>query len=93
MKLSDISSDINEWFNGTGPLADIVISSRIRLARNVEGHKFLSRCGDAEKSEILDHLKNVLMELDLSDKTFYLRLGRWIARWRFSQRQGRPPIE
>lgn len=72
MKLSDISSDINEWFNGTGPLADIVISSRIRLARNVEGHKFLSRCGDAEKSEILDHLKNVLMELDLSDKTFYL---------------------
>ncbi len=61
MKLTDISNDINEWFNGQGPLADTVISSRIRLARNLAGHKFLSRCSTAEKSDILKKLKDVLM--------------------------------
>jgi protein arginine kinase len=72
MKLTSLSSDINEWFNGTGPMADIVVSSRIRLARNLAGHKFLSKCSDAEKAEILDKLKNVLTNLELGDKIFYL---------------------
>lgn len=76
MKLTDISNDINEWFSGSGPLADIVVSSRIRLARNLAGHKFLSRCSNAEKNEILEELKNVLMSLDLGDKIFYISVDK-----------------
>jgi protein arginine kinase len=76
MKLTDISSNVNEWFNGSGPLADIVISSRIRLARNLAGHKFLSRCSVAEKSEILKKLKDILMSLELGDKIFYLSVDK-----------------
>jgi protein arginine kinase len=72
MELTDISNDINEWFDGSGPLADIVISSRIRLARNLAGYKFLSRCSDKEKSEILDKLRDIMMSLDLGDKVFYV---------------------
>jgi len=76
MKLTDISNNINEWFDGSGPLADIVISSRIRLARNIAGHKFLSRCSDEEKSEILKKLRDILMSLDLGDKIFYLSVDK-----------------
>ncbi len=76
MKLTDLSSDINEWFSGSGPLADIVISSRIRLARNLAGYKFLNRCSTAEKSELLKKLKDVLMSLDLGDKVFYISVDR-----------------
>ncbi|MHC4148210.1 MAG: ATP--guanido phosphotransferase [Planctomycetota bacterium] len=76
MKLTDLSNDINEWFSGSGPLADIVISSRIRLARNLAGYKFLNRCSTAEKSEILKKLKDVLMSLDLGDKVFYISVDR-----------------
>ena len=76
MKLTDISRDINEWFDGSGPLADIVISSRIRLARNLAWHKFLSRCSTAEKSDILKKLKDVLMSLDLGDKLFYISVDK-----------------
>ena len=76
MKLTDISGDINEWFNGSGPLSDIVVSSRIRLARNLAGHKFLSRCSNAEKSEILAKLKEVLMSLDLGDKVYYISIDK-----------------
>ena len=74
MKLTDISNDINEWFNGSGPLSDIVVSSRIRLARNLAGYKFLCRCTDEEKTEILTRLKDVLMSLDLGDKVFYVSI-------------------
>jgi len=76
MKLTDISSNINEWFNGLGPLCDIVISSRIRLARNLAGYKFLSRCSDSEKKEILKKLKAVLMSLDLGDKISYISIDK-----------------
>jgi len=72
MKLTDISNDINEWFNGSGPLSDIVVSSRIRLARNLAGHKFLCRCTDEEKTEIQARLKEVIMSLDLGDNVFYI---------------------
>jgi protein arginine kinase len=76
MKLTDISNDINEWFGGSGPLADVVISSRIRLARNLAGYKFLSRCSTAEKSEILKKLKEALMSLELGDKIFYISVDK-----------------
>ena len=76
MKLTDISNNINEWFNGSGPLADIVISSRIRLARNLAGYKFLSRCSTAEKSEILKKLRDILTSLDLGDKISYISVDK-----------------
>ena len=76
MKLTDLSSDINEWFSGSGPLADIVISSRIRLARNLTGYKFLNRCSTGEKSEILKKLRDALMSLDLGDKIFYISVDK-----------------
>ena len=76
MKLADISNDINEWFGGTGPMSDIVISSRVRLARNLAGHKFLIRCSNNEKAEILKKLRDVLMSLDLGDKVFYISVDK-----------------
>jgi protein arginine kinase len=34
MKLSDLTNHAGEWLRGSGPMSEIVISSRIRLARN-----------------------------------------------------------
>jgi protein arginine kinase len=76
MKLTELSTDINEWFSGSGPMADIVISSRIRLARNLAGHKFLGSCSDEEKAKILAKLKTVLLSLDLGDEVFYVSVDR-----------------
>ena len=38
--LSHLVTQTGEWLRGTGPHAAIVISSRIRLARNLAGHRF-----------------------------------------------------
>jgi protein arginine kinase len=72
MKLTEISGNINEWFSGEGPLSDVVISSRVRLARNLAGHRFLAACPATEKAEILRKLKDILMTLDLGDEVFYI---------------------
>ncbi|HPS55754.1 MAG TPA: protein arginine kinase [Sedimentisphaerales bacterium] len=74
MKLTDISNDINEWFDGSGPLSDIVISSRVRLARNLAGHKFFSKCSADEKQEILEKLKGVILPLDIGDEIAYINI-------------------
>jgi len=76
MKLTDISNNINEWLGKGGPRSDIIISSRIRLARNLADHKFLSRCSTAEKAEILKVLKDALMSLELRDRVFFIRVDR-----------------
>jgi protein arginine kinase len=72
MKLTEISRNINEWLSGKGPFADVVISSRVRLARNLAGHKFLAACTVGEKADILKKLKDVLMGLQLGDEVFYI---------------------
>jgi len=76
MKLTDISNNINEWFSGSGPLSEVVISSRIRLARNLAGHKFLTRCSTEEKKQILEKLKNVVLALDLGDEISYISVDK-----------------
>ncbi|TFG45164.1 MAG: ATP--guanido phosphotransferase [Candidatus Brocadiia bacterium] len=76
MKLTDISSSLNEWFNDSGPLSDIVISSRIRLARNLAGHKFLSRCSAEEKAQILKTLRDAIMLLELGDQISYISVDK-----------------
>ena len=43
MKLSDLTNHAGEWLRGDGPMSEIVISSRIRLARNLAGLPFLAR--------------------------------------------------
>ncbi|MEC7922904.1 MAG: protein arginine kinase [Planctomycetota bacterium] len=52
MKLSDLQSSSGEWLGGTGPEADIVISSRIRLARNLRGQPFLSSADEQQFGQL-----------------------------------------
>ncbi len=52
MNLDDLASSSGEWLKGNGPESDIVISSRIRLARNLADFPFISRATDADRAEI-----------------------------------------
>jgi protein arginine kinase len=42
------------WLDASGPLAHIVLSTRIRLARNLADRQFTIRAGDAERRAVLD---------------------------------------
>jgi protein arginine kinase len=43
-----------EWITADGPHADIVLSTRVRLARNLRDFPFGLRSGDAERDAVLD---------------------------------------
>ncbi len=52
MTIDDLTKTTGEWLRGVGPMADVVISSRIRLARNLAEHTFLATAGESERTEI-----------------------------------------
>lgn len=53
---------IGEWLAPDGPNNDVVISSRIRLARNVRGYEMPWRLDDAERSRLSDFLRRRVVD-------------------------------
>ena len=48
------------WLDASGDHADIVLSTRIRLARNLEGYAFAGRARDGERLRILSQVREAL---------------------------------
>ena len=76
MKLTNLSSNLTGWFDGSGPMSGVVISSRIRLARNLAGYNFLWRCTEDQQREILEKLRDAMLGLNLSDELFYISVDK-----------------
>ena len=49
---SKLAQGSGEWLRGTGPESDIVVSSRIRLARNLADFPFIRRCTEEDRVNI-----------------------------------------
>ncbi len=58
--IDDVARQPGEWLRGEGPLRDIVISTRIRLARNISGFPFLSRATGDQRVDIGTALKSAI---------------------------------
>lgn len=63
--LQNLKESTAEWTNGQGHLSDIVISSRIRLARNIEGIPFPPRADQVELKNIFGLSKLVVEKSSL----------------------------
>lgn len=74
MDLNDLKLEPGEWLSGTGPESDIVISSRVRLARNVAGRPFLSRASAAERSDTEAFLRDSILQTKLRADIHYFSL-------------------
>lgn len=72
MELNDLIHHIGEWVKGTGAHANIVLSSRIRLARNLTGFGFTNRIEKEELDAILKVVEQAMGQVDLfKDSTFF----------------------
>jgi protein arginine kinase len=74
MKLSDLTSKAGEWLRGSGPMSEIVISSRVRLARNVKGYSFLSTARRSQRRELETRIRETILDADLAPQTLYVDL-------------------
>jgi protein arginine kinase len=74
MNLDNLTHTSGEWLRGTGPESDIVISSRIRLARNLAAFSFTNRAVAGQKAEIEVMLRERIAKLELEPRLSYLNV-------------------
>src|ERR1017187_735589 len=74
MKLTDLTTHAGEWLRGSGPMSEIVISSRIRLARNVSGFPFLSKCSRHQRIALEHKIRDTILAANFASKTLYVDL-------------------
>jgi len=63
MVIMNLYNTPGTWLSGEGPESSIVISSRIRLARNVEGFPFVNTMEEGMKKEFVDFFLNKSSDL------------------------------
>jgi protein arginine kinase len=56
VNLDELAQKCGEWLRGSGPESDIVISSRIRLARNFADFPFIRRCSEQDRTNVESQL-------------------------------------
>ncbi len=60
-ELNRLTEQCGEWLRGSGPESDIVISSRLRLARNLADFPFIRRCTEHDRAAIEKTLRERLL--------------------------------
>lgn len=61
--------------NGGAPHSDVVLSSRVRMARNIAGFPFVNRASHAQCQELLGVARPVLLNHELADGMIWVDLN------------------
>ena len=72
MNFAELISRSPSWLCGTAPMNDVVVSSRVRLARNLAGMPFLTRCTATQVREIARLLREMLLKVGLGGEALYV---------------------
>ena len=70
MKFANLTATAGEWLRGEGPHHQIVISSRVRLARNLRNRAFPGWAKKAERTAILELIKPRVEDLTEMQDSF-----------------------
>jgi protein arginine kinase len=66
---------VGHWLEASGPEADVVISCRVRLARNLQGFPFVSRLEPAQAEEVANRLRPLLQRRDFDGETHWIDMA------------------
>ncbi|HEX4589778.1 MAG TPA: protein arginine kinase [Gemmataceae bacterium] len=75
MNLDSLIPSTGEWLRGTGPESDVVVSTRIRLARNLAAFPFSNRASAHQRAEIEAMLRDRLAKFEPLPPLQYVSLG------------------
>ena len=74
MTFNNVARSGGEWLRGDGPEADIVTSTRVRLARNSANYPFPTVASLEEKSIIEETLSKVILDSEIIKEANYTNL-------------------
>jgi len=75
MGLNDLLNHTSEWLKGTGPHSDIVISSRVRLARNIDKLPFPHWGNKKQSEQVLKAIEEAIQRIDYLKPTTVFKLS------------------
>jgi protein arginine kinase len=73
--VDQLINQLGEWLKGSGPESDIIISSRLRLARNLTDYPFNTQASPQSRKEVEVLLKEVLTGNGIGRGLTYISLG------------------
>ena len=79
LDLSLIPDGGTGWLDASGEHSDIVISTRVRLARNLEGYAFTGRARDGERLRVLAQAREALVDVPMLGGGVMLRVDELAA--------------
>ena len=59
------NQSVSPWMNAEGPESDIILTSRIRLARNLKNHAFPTISSQEEAKKVLEKFQGMIPLLNL----------------------------
>ncbi|MFH1857600.1 MAG: ATP--guanido phosphotransferase, partial [Candidatus Omnitrophota bacterium] len=75
MKIDDFLRQTSEWLRGKGPHSEIVLSSRVRLARNLMNYPFSHWADKKQEQEVLEKAKKAILASPDLKGSLILKLG------------------
>ena len=67
-------NETSVWQNGTGPDGDVVVSSRVRLARNLAGFPFVNRATAPQRHEVVRLVQGARWPSDLAQSLLWVNV-------------------
>lgn len=75
MNLDDFLNKSGQWLKGTGESSNIVMSTRIRLARNLAHNFFPNKAKKKELNTILSSVQEAINSIDFFKDSIFLRIS------------------
>jgi protein arginine kinase len=72
--IDELIHHTSEWLKGSGPYSDIVISSRVRLARNLNGIPFPHRLNKKQAEKVLEMVEEATKKIDFLKNSIFIRM-------------------
>ncbi|MCC7509564.1 MAG: protein arginine kinase [Planctomycetes bacterium] len=67
---------LGEWLKGGGPDSDIVVSTRVRFARNIKGYPFTLKATEPQRAEVLALCEEAIQKIHLQRSVVTLELDK-----------------
>ena len=75
MKLDDFIHNTGQWLKGRGAFSNIVMSSRVRLARNLTQKPFPNKARKKELNEILATVQGAIESIEFFKKSIFFKIN------------------
>ncbi|MFU8794408.1 MAG: protein arginine kinase [Dethiobacteria bacterium] len=71
--MKQVEFSLSRWMDGSGPETDMVLSSRVRVARNLKGHSFSCLASNEQTAEVLGKVRSTIDDIvELKNFTFWM---------------------